>query len=107
MEGLERKIFVAEYQLHLPTQEQIVNALSSNVNLHLASKKISKRQEFSLQKLKDLPHFQVHEYKNIANISLSTAQRDLQLLVHQGVVEKKGRGKNTYYTMINAESQIN
>jgi len=103
LEGLERKIFVAEYQLYLPTQKQIANVLSSEVKIHLASRKISKRQEASLNKLKNSHNFQIHDYKNTANVSLSTARRDLQLLAQQGIVEKKGSGKNTYYRILNFE----
>lgn len=101
LEGLERKIFIAEYQLYLPTREQIVTALQSNSSSNLTSLKISERQSRALAKLEKLANFQVNDYKRTANTSLSTAQRDIQNLVKEGVLTKKGKGRKTCYTINN------
>lgn len=49
---------------------------------------------------------EVNDYQSIANISLSTAQRDLQKLVRDGILSKEGKGKNTLYIINNGNYQF-
>ena len=101
LEGLEKKIFIAEYQLHLPQKRQLLDALKNpQSNGHFASMRVSARQTKALNKLRGKKEFAMKEYKQVAQVSMATAQRDLQQLISKGVVEKKGIGKKTCYRFI-------
>ncbi len=60
---------------------------------------ISDRLERILPELRKLGTFSRQEYQDLANVSMRTAQYDLQELVNAGFATKSGKGPSRRYTM--------
>ncbi|WP_292348569.1 ATP-binding protein [Methanoregula sp. PtaB.Bin085] len=61
---------------------------------------ISARQKIAIEIVRDTGRVNSTEYSTLAKISRQTAFRDLNDLVHKGILEKQGiTGKGTFYTL--------
>lgn len=61
---------------------------------------VTTRQKIAIQLVKDTGRVNSTDYSNLAHISRQTAFRDLSVLAHKGILEKKGvTGKGTYYSL--------
>ena len=94
--GLENKIFVAEYRLCLPSEEQITTELKK-IPYESKQDRLSQREKRALQALKKKQTFTAYEYHKQAGISLATAKRDLKHLVELGILQTQGRTRSTVY----------
>lgn len=100
LEGLEKKIFIAEYKLYLPKTDDMLKALQKE-STNFATMKVSARQNRMLKKLPRKKTFTIRQYQELASVSISTAQRDIQQLLKMNLLLKKGSGKNTCYSLVN------
>ena len=96
--GLEEKIFVAQYRLCLPSEEQIAQEVH---RIPLKRKEnLSPRQKRTLKDLGKNNSFNVNQYRKSAEISMATAKRDLKQLVELKILEKSGRGRAVVYNIV-------
>ncbi len=91
---LSEEIFVADYRLGLPKEEELVQALNQFSALH---SDLPPRQSRVIQTLPTDKPFSIHDYQKIAGISLATARRDLKELSEAQKITRSGQGKKTIY----------
>lgn len=103
--GLENKIFVAEYSLCLPSEEQIASELKK-ISCGNRKNRISTREEKALHALRKKETFTVYEYQRKSGISLATAKRDMKHLVELGILQMQGKARSTVYGRVAEEAAV-